>query len=100
LNASVPVYELTCLWCVMTFFICRPDYRGQEYCGDDCRKHGYAANHRVASARHERSLGDEGKHDRRERRRDRAAKDAEVVASASYAVSSSTACGPTRGALC
>lgn len=79
MDADVPVYELSCLWCVATFVVCRRDYRGHEYCGDECREHAAAASHRAASARYERSLGDDGKQDRRAQRLDRAAKRAEAL---------------------
>ncbi len=79
-DSSVPGYELTCPWCMTTFAICRRDYHGQRYCGDVCRKRAAAASHRLASARYERSLGDERKRDRRELRLVRAAKNAEAAA--------------------
>jgi len=37
MDTPIPIYALTCAWCVMTFFVCRPDYHGQEYCNDGCR---------------------------------------------------------------
>ena len=80
MDTSVPGYDLTCFWCFATFFVCRRDYRGQGYCRKVCRKHAGAASHRLSSARYERSLGDEGRQDRRERRLIHAAKGAEAGA--------------------
>jgi hypothetical protein len=59
----------------MTFFVCRADYHGQEYCGDACRQRGCPAHHRASSARHQRSLGADGREDRRQQRLVRVAKE-------------------------
>jgi hypothetical protein len=48
-------FELSCRQCGTRFHVCRPDYRGQTYCGDDCRDLAQAASHRLASAKHQRS---------------------------------------------
>jgi len=71
MDAAVPVYTMSCGWCGTRFYVCRPHYRGQEYCDDLCRAAAEAANHRAASARYQRSLGDDGKQDRREQERAR-----------------------------
>src|SRR5262245_47024537 len=63
------LYELRCLWCAGTYFVCRRDFRGQWYCSQACRVASQAANHRQASARYERSLGAEGRQDRRDLQR-------------------------------
>ena len=68
MDKSVPLYEFKCAWCGRKFHVCRRDYKGQEYCGDECREQAQAASHRADVARHERSLGEEGKRDRRETR--------------------------------
>ena len=60
MDTSVPLYDLSCAWCAKRFYVCRRDYRGQQYCSDDCRQQGSAASHRQASARYVRSLGEEG----------------------------------------
>src|SRR5215475_10848583 len=55
------VFELDCGCCGRRFHVCRPDYRGQGYCSEDCRKFEQAALRRRANARHQRS--DEGRQD-------------------------------------
>src|SRR6266568_4236489 len=66
MDTSVPLYDLSCAWCANRFYVCRRDYRRQEYCSDDCREESSAASHRLACARYQRSLGPEGKQDRRD----------------------------------
>ena len=68
---ELDVFALTCAYCAAPFVVCRPDYRGQSYCGDECREYGRAAIRRLASAKHQRS--DEG-------RRDHAVHQCELVA--------------------
>src|SRR5258705_8216010 len=68
MDTHVSGYELTCGWCATSFFVCRRDYRGQAYCGEVCGKHASAASHRLAAAKYQRSLGQEGRQDRREQR--------------------------------
>lgn len=70
-TVAVPVYALSCAWCARVFFVCTHDYRGQGYCRDACRARGCAATHRSASARYQRSLGEEGRRDRRAHHRAR-----------------------------
>jgi hypothetical protein len=41
--------------------VCRADYRGQGYCGEECRERERAALRRLANARHQRSV--EGRDD-------------------------------------
>src|SRR3954471_82664 len=55
------IFELRCGRCLTTFFVCRPDYRGQVYCSAECSELEEAALHRAANTRHQRS--DEGRQD-------------------------------------
>jgi hypothetical protein len=71
MDATVPVYLLTCRWCCRRCYVCVDDYEGQEYCGAGCRAAAQAASHRASSARYVRSLGGEGKRDRRDDQRAR-----------------------------
>jgi len=73
MDTSVPLYELICLFCADIFYVCPSDYQGHGYCGDACRKAAGAANHRASVARYERSLGEDGRRDRREKQRARRA---------------------------
>src|SRR5713226_8603384 len=61
------VFELTCSYCGDKFVVCRPDYRGQSYCKDVCRKLEQPARRRLTNAKHQRS--EEGRHDHAERQR-------------------------------
>jgi hypothetical protein len=49
------------------FVVCRPDYRGQRYCKDVCRRLGPPALRRRANAKHQRS--EEGRRDHAEHQR-------------------------------
>lgn len=55
------VFKLGCGRCGKGFVVCRPDYRGQGYCDEVCRKLEQAALRRLTNARHQRS--DEGRQD-------------------------------------
>jgi len=61
------VFALTCSYCWKKFVVCRPDYRGQRYCKDVCRKLGPPALRRRANAKHQRS--EEGRRDHAEHQR-------------------------------
>src|SRR5215471_11289427 len=52
---GLAIYQLRCESCLTAFHVCRPDYRGQRYCDEDCREVEQAARHRLSSARHQRS---------------------------------------------
>ena len=56
-----------CRWCDDIFYICRCCDRGHAYCGDDCRKRGYARTRRAA--RDTLAQSDEGKAANRDRQR-------------------------------
>jgi len=56
-----------CGWCRRPFFICRSCDRGHVYCGERCRREGYARHRQAARARHQRSP--EGRLDHRDRQR-------------------------------
>ena len=73
MDTNVPLYALTCGWCSTRVVLCRRHFHGQRYCGEPCRRRGAAASHRLASARYQRSLGAEGRQDRREQWRERRA---------------------------
>ena len=53
--------------CAALFFICRPCYRGQRYCGARCRQNTRRQQRRCANRRHQQSL--EGRLDHRDRQR-------------------------------
>jgi hypothetical protein len=58
----------SCHWCGGSFFICRRCDRGHAYCGERCRRQGYARSRRRARQRHQGSP--EGKADHREAMRE------------------------------
>src|SRR6185436_21069997 len=64
---ALDVFELSCSHCARSFHVCRSDYRGQEYCSDECRELAQGAIRRLANARHQRS--DEGRRDHAEHQR-------------------------------
>ena len=61
--------ELVCQGsgCGVTFYICGCCYRGQVYCGDECRKRAELQQHRHSNRKHQDSP--EGRLDHRDRQR-------------------------------
>ena len=55
------------LGCGAVFYICRSCYRGQAYCGDECRAPAQRRQRRTANAKHQRSP--EGRLDHRDHQR-------------------------------
>jgi hypothetical protein len=58
-----------CALCQVVFWICRPCYRGQGFCGPLCKLTARTTSKRRARARHRESI--EGQLDHRDRERDR-----------------------------
>ena len=67
---EVVLRRLTCRWpdCGLVFYICNSCYRGQVYCGDQCRKKARRQQRRRADQRYRRSK--EAQLDHRDRQRE------------------------------
>ncbi len=67
--AEVELRQLFCRGsgCGVMFYICRSCYRGQVYCGDECRRRMRRQQRRRANRRHQQSR--EGRLDHRDRQR-------------------------------
>lgn len=61
--------EVQCKWCGMVFHVCRSCWRGQAYCGDECRISGKRHAHRESQRRYRRSTKGKMAHCEAERRR-------------------------------
>lgn len=57
-----------CKWCGQVFYVCRPCFRGQVYCCEDCAQEGYRAVQDEARSRHQSS--EEGREDHRDQVRE------------------------------
>ena len=66
--AGVPLLRRVCQRCGAVFGVCRPCFRGQSYCGQDCRKRARGEKQREANRKHQRTP--EGRDDHRDRQRD------------------------------
>lgn len=67
-RGGVPLLPRECRWCRAVFGVCRPCFRGQRYCAQDCREEARAESHRQANRKHQRTP--EGREDHRDRQRD------------------------------
>lgn len=67
-SGCVPLLARECRLCRTVFGVCRPCFRGQRYCGKDCRRQARAESHREANRKHQRTP--EGREDHRDRQRD------------------------------
>jgi len=63
--------------CQLLFWVCRPCYRGQWYCGPSCKTAARTESKRRARARHQASP--EGLLDHRDREQDRRDREAELA---------------------
>jgi hypothetical protein len=61
--------QIDCSWCGLRFCICRPCWRGQAYCSDECRSAGGDQSHRDAQRRYRRTSKGRRAHREAERRR-------------------------------
>ena len=66
---SVLLIQIDCSWCGLRFCICRPCWRGQAYCSDECRSAGGDLSHRDAQRRYRRTSKGRRAHREAERRR-------------------------------
>ena len=62
---SLEGYVLRCKQCQSIFVVCKRCYRGQRYCGINCRELGYAAIRKAAKSKYAASL--EARLDHRDR---------------------------------
>lgn len=58
-----------CGWCRVYFFICRRCWRGQAYCGNECRRAAKRHAHRKAERKYRRTAKGRRAHREAERRR-------------------------------
>ncbi|MBF0433372.1 MAG: hypothetical protein HQK83_18995 [Fibrobacteria bacterium] len=69
----IQLLKMCCRWCQKIFFLCRSCWRGQAYCGDECRRAGKLKLHREAQRRYRQSEKGKKAHrlaeDRRRKRR-------------------------------
>ena len=49
----VDLIEIECFRCSVLFPVCVRDYRGQRYCGGECRELGYRARRREAGRKYQ-----------------------------------------------
>lgn len=63
----VDLIELRCFQCDSPWRVCPRDYRGQRYCGRECRELGYAAHTRRAGQKYQGTLGGLERHRRRQK---------------------------------
>jgi len=61
--------SIHCRWCGLDFYICRPCFRGQAYCSDECRVKGRRKNHRKAQREYRRTPKGKKTHCESENRR-------------------------------
>ena len=47
-SMSTLLLQIRCKWCELVFNVCRSCWRGQVYCGEDCRICGRREKHRKA----------------------------------------------------
>jgi hypothetical protein len=63
------VLRIRCRWCDIVFCVCRRCWRGQAYCGDQCRVAGKRHAHREAQRRYRQTPKGKKAHSRAENRR-------------------------------
>ena len=61
--------EVGCRWCGLRFYVCRRCWRGQAYCGEECRRLGRGRVHREAQRRYRQTAKGKKAHRQGENRR-------------------------------
>ena len=61
--------QIRCSWCDFVFYVCWCCWRGQAYCGDECRIAGKRKNHREAQRRYRQTSKGKKAHREAENRR-------------------------------
>ncbi len=68
-HTPVLLLEIECRWCGNRFYVCRRCWRGQVYCGEECRKTAKLHAHREAQRRYRQTGRGRRAHREAEKRR-------------------------------